>query len=174
MYLADGFALELRPLSLHDETEALSAHDELAPFEFLLDRTDGPTWAEYVERLAEIARGERLDPDRVPATFLVGVVDGEVAGRVSVRHELNDWLLAYGGHIGYGVRPAFRRRGVATALLATGLRVLHAQGTGSALLTCDDTNVGSATVIERAGGVLEDVRTDPDGNRKRRYWVPTG
>jgi len=34
------------------------------------------------------------------------------------------------------------------------------------LVTCDDDNVGSRTVIERAGGVLEDVR---DG--KRRYWI---
>jgi predicted acetyltransferase len=34
------------------------------------------------------------------------------------------------------------------------------------LVTCDDTNVASATVIERNGGVLEDIR-----NGKRRYWM---
>jgi predicted acetyltransferase len=34
------------------------------------------------------------------------------------------------------------------------------------LVTCDDTNVASATVIERNGGVLEDIR-----NGKRRYWI---
>jgi predicted acetyltransferase len=37
------------------------------------------------------------------------------------------------------------------------------------LVTCDDDNVASARVIERNGGVLEDVR-----NGKRRYWVELG
>ena len=34
------------------------------------------------------------------------------------------------------------------------------------LVTCDDTNLASATVIERNGGVLEDIR-----GVKRRYWI---
>jgi predicted acetyltransferase len=40
-------------------------------------------------------------------------------------------------------------------------------------VTCDDDNVGSATVIERCGGVLEDVRSVAGGAPKRRYLVPT-
>ena len=39
------------------------------------------------------------------------------------------------------------------------------------LVTCDEDNVVSAAVIERGGGVLEDIRTDPDGTPKRRYWI---
>jgi predicted acetyltransferase len=39
------------------------------------------------------------------------------------------------------------------------------------LVTCDDDNPASATVIEGVGGMLEDARPDPDGNRKRRYWI---
>lgn len=35
---------------------------------------------------------------------------GEVLGSIHLRHELNDWLLAEGGHIGYGVRPSARGR----------------------------------------------------------------
>ncbi|MCP3855893.1 MAG: GNAT family N-acetyltransferase, partial [Actinomycetia bacterium] len=37
-------------------------------------------------------------------------------------------------------------------------------------LCCDDANVGSARVIERCGGRLEDVVVGDDGP-VRRYWV---
>jgi predicted acetyltransferase len=39
------------------------------------------------------------------------------------------------------------------------------------LVTCDEDNLASIAVIERCGGVLEDVRPDPDGAPKRRYWI---
>ncbi len=42
----------------------------------------------------------------VESTWLLGEVDGAVVGRSSIRFELNDFLLAEGGHIGYAVRPA--------------------------------------------------------------------
>lgn len=45
----------------------------------------------------------------------------ELVGRVHIRHRLNSYLLLRGGHIGYAVRPAFRRRGTATHLLQVGL-----------------------------------------------------
>lgn len=96
-------------------------------------------------------------------------VDGlDYLGRLAIRHELTEHLLEVGGHIGYDVRPTARRRGHATAMLAEGLAVARDLGIEQALVTCDDDNLGSRTVIERAGGVLEDQRGD-----KLRYWVPT-
>ncbi|WAC66269.1 hypothetical protein OVA14_00225 [Agrococcus sp. SL85] len=47
----------------------------------------------------------------VPATVWWIVDDDEperVLGSIHLRHELDDWLLAEGGHIGYGVRPSAR------------------------------------------------------------------
>jgi predicted acetyltransferase len=41
-------------------------------------------------------------------------------------------------------------------------------------VTCDDDNVGSATVIERCGGVFESLTENtenPNGAPKRRYWI---
>lgn len=115
-------------------------------------------------------RTEKTEPAEgfVPAAMLWAVQGDQWLGRVSVRHELNDFLRDRGGHIGYAVRPSARRRGIATALLRAGLEHLHGLGVESALVTCDDDNVGSYSVIERCGGVLEDVR---EGTR--RYWVPT-
>lgn len=104
----------------------------------------------------------------VPCTNL-WLVDGTTyLGRISIRHELTDFLREVGGHIGYDVRPSRRRQGHATTMLRAALPWAHDLGIDPALVTCDESNVASTRVIEAAGGVLEDVR-----GAKRRYWVPT-
>ena len=37
-------------------------------------------------------------------------------------------------------------------------------------MTCDDDNLASARIIEKAGGIIEDVR-DTELGRTRRYWI---
>ena len=87
-------ALRLRPLEIGDEPSACAAHAELDQegFAFLLDWSPGEPWSGYVERLDRCRRGEDLPPGWVPSTFLVADVGGEVVGRTSIRHELNDYL----------------------------------------------------------------------------------
>lgn len=104
----------------------------------------------------------------VPATELWWVEGDEFIGRVSVRHRLTPMLLQIGGHIGYDVRPSARRRGHATAMLRQALSVANELGINPALVTCNVDNVGSRTVIERNGGVLEDERAG-----KLRFWLLT-
>ena len=168
-------AIHLRPLEVGDEDAALAAHAELAAdgFEFLLGGwVEGRDWGGYVAAWDAFSRGEDLPEGWVPATFLVAVHAGELVGRTSIRHELNEFLEAWGGHIGYGVRPAWRRRGVATEILRLSLaEAAHLVDGDRVLLTCDDDNEGSIAVIEGAGGVLEDRREDPDGGITRRYRI---
>ncbi|MEV0599790.1 GNAT family N-acetyltransferase [Streptomyces sp. NPDC050315] len=104
----------------------------------------------------------------VPCTHLWYVEGDTFLGRIGLRHELNDYLLELGGHIGYYVRPTARRRGHATAMLRAALPVARALGIQSALVTCDTTNTASRKVIEACGGIFEDER-----GGKLRYWVPT-
>ena len=160
--------LRLRPLREGDEAAARAAQHELAAddFDFLLEVDPDEPWTAYVHRLRQYARGLDLAPDRVPATFLGAYVAGELVGRVSIRHELNEYLSRLGGHIGYGIRPAHRRRGYATEVLRQSLVVVRSLGVDRALLTCDDANTGSARTIERLGGVLADTV-----GGTRRYWI---
>lgn len=130
---------------------------------------DTDRFSAYVGQLHEFADpATELPPGIVPATQLWWVEGSEYLGRLSIRHSLTPWLRDFGGHIGYAVRPAARRCGHATAMLAAGLRVASQIGVDPALLTCDESNVASRKVIEANGGALEDRRGE-----KLRYWVPT-
>lgn len=168
--------LLLRSLTPSDALQALAAHLELEreDFEFLLD-FNGQAWGDYLAILDRAQRGLDLPAGWVPSTFLVGDVDGQIVGRVSIRHRLNERLAEVGGHIGYGIRPAFRGRGYATEMLRQALVVAREVGIQQALLTCDDTNLTSAATVERCGGRLEAVVASRGGGpRKRRYWIDLG
>lgn len=165
--------MRLRPLSLADEAEALQGHSELAidNWEYLLGYKKDMTWPEYLEILGNESRGTNLQEGRVPATFLIAENDGNLVGRTSIRHELNDFLLSVGGHIGYGVRPSYRRQGFATEILRLSLAFIHGLGVTEVLVTCDEHNLGSIKVIESQGGILEN-KVEFEGTLKRRYWIP--
>jgi predicted acetyltransferase len=128
-------------------------------------------FSEWVERLQQQSdRSVAVGEGRVHATHW-WIVDGDgYLGAIDLRHYLNAFLLDVGGHIGYSIRPSFRRRGLATWALGAVLPEARALGLDRVLVTCDDDNIGSARSIERNGGVLEDVRTTHAGI-KRRYWI---
>jgi len=134
-----------------------------------------PEW-DHAQLLTEVnawARGERLEEGWVPCTSLFAEEDGQLLGIANVRHHLNDFLQTYGGHVGYGVRPSARGRGVATKLLAASLDLLRGLGQERALLTCAPSNLGSIKVIERNGGVLQDTYAHEQFGMVNRYWLST-
>ncbi|WP_159609714.1 GNAT family N-acetyltransferase [Glutamicibacter sp. JC586] len=171
--------LEIRELTSADEQQAIDAHQTMLAddFEFLPTWTQHEAWEDYIYRMNAGRRGEHIPPGWVrSALFAAFDQGGELVGRVSVRYELNDSLLQYGGHIGYGVLPEFRRRGVAVQLCQFALRQVRDAGVKQALLTCDSTNVGSQTTIKKCGGVLDaefPVLESSDGTSSLRFWIPT-
>jgi predicted acetyltransferase len=126
-------------------------------------------FAELTDLLAAQPRADAPRPASfVPATILWMADGDEYLGQISLRHELTDLLLTWGGHIGYSVRPSARRRGHATRALQLMLPLCAERGIDPVLVTCDVDNVGSRRTIEKNGGVYEDTREG-----KLRFWVPT-
>lgn len=127
---------------------------------------DAGTFASWVSGLLDQEVGRNIPEDRVPCTSRWIVREGEIVGVINLRHELNDLLLAWGGHIGYAVRVCARRQGVASEMLRQTLAVATRLGINPVLVTCDEDNVGSRRTIEGAGGVY-----DGSVEGKRRYWI---
>ncbi|WP_246104433.1 GNAT family N-acetyltransferase [Rudaeicoccus suwonensis] len=127
-------------------------------------------FADFVTTKLSYADPATIMPEGLVHDSLFWVVDDAaprtILGSLSLRHTLNDFLLREGGHIGYGVRPSARRRGIATAALRLGLVEATSIGLQRVLVTCDTDNVASAKTIERCGGRLEDIR-----GTSRRYWI---
>ncbi len=135
--------------------------------------TEGMTHEAPLRRLSDDFRGVNLETDRIPHTMLYGFLDGVIVGRCSVRHELNDFLRNFGGHLGYGVAPPFRRKGFGGQLFSAGRLHLKSLGVDRAFMTCGFDNFASRKMIEDAGGIFQDEVVDPsDQSLTRRYWVP--
>ncbi len=95
-------------------------------------------------------------------------------GEVSFRHELNDPLKQFGGHIGYGIRPVFQGHGFATLAVQRVRKRALKMGIEQLLVTCSPENTASKRVILKNGGVYRDTLEDPYGHGPTaRYWVKT-
>ena len=94
-------------------------------------------------------------------------------GRVSLRPDIGAPAETTTGHIAYGIRPAFCRRGFGHRALALGIERLRRQGVGDLLLLCEADNSASIKIIEAAGGALENVTPHRDFPDRpiRRYWI---
>lgn len=156
-----------------DETDLAEAQRIMAGenFIFAFGYVPGDDFSKWLELTASRRSGKNVAPGWVPSTFELAIVENQIAGRLSVRHALNDFLLNQGGHIGYGVLPTFRGRGVGKRLLQRGLEVAAALGIQQVLVTCDDDNAASRRIIEGAGGVYESSYVSADLEVPiRRYW----
>lgn len=98
------------------------------------------------------------------------IVEQEVVlGGIVLRPFTNDDVLRT-GHIGYGVRPSARGRGLATWALNQVLRHAREAGLERVLLVCTENNAASIKTIERSGGVLDRAVDDGHG-LVRQYWI---
>jgi predicted acetyltransferase len=105
-------------------------------------------------------------------------------GQTSVRPQLSSrYLLTYGGHIGYSIRPSRRRQGYGTKILALALAEAQRLGLQRVLITCNSDNLPSKKIIEHNGGRFESSMVMPahllraEGRAakgkidKLRYWI---
>ncbi len=164
--------LVLRKLESTDQEAFLrgfAAWDGEDPDWYSFDYRPGMAFADLLVRLSQI---EVLTPDpqgKVPATMLYGFVNGEIVGRISIRHVLNDNLRQRGGHIGWAVAPQYRRRGYALAMVKQAIPIMRDLGISRALITCASTNAASKRIMAIIGAQLGDVVQAEE--LVERYWL---
>ncbi len=156
----------------------LEAHDEWGPGVhedgFGLhpsDELDSPAgFAAWVSRLVDQSDPAKpLDAGRVHCMYRWIVEGDRVLGGIALRHASSDYVL-WAGHIGYGIRPSARRRGLATWAMGRILEEARVLGLDRVLAVCAVDNVASVKTIERCGGVFEGIR-DTKLGPARRYWI---
>ena len=149
--------------------EWYSTGEKIIPY--AIRKTDYHDFEEYIENIEVKNDGSNLVPD---STFFCLDEERNIfVGAVNIRHYLNESLLLNGGHIGDGVRPSERRKGIATQMIHLALLECRKMGIERVLMVCDKENTGSAKSIIKNGGVLEN-EINVDGVIEQRYWISTG
>ena len=126
----------------------------------------------FLALLAGCAQGIGIPPGFVPHSTFWLVEGGEVVGVSNLRHRLTDALRVEGGHIGYGIRPTARGRGLGREILRLTLAEARRRGIESVLLTCAKANAASAAVIAANGGRLAaEEFIASRGEVVQRWWI---
>jgi predicted acetyltransferase len=126
--------------------------EERYPFPLDFEHDD---FAALLRRLNDFAAGTNLPAGFVPATTFWLVQGAELVGVSNLRHHLNDRLRHNGGHIGLGIRPSYRGRGLGNLLMALTIQEARRKGITQVHIHCHKSNTASAKMITRNGGVLD-------------------
>lgn len=138
-----------------------------------LRRVEDPM--EWLRQNALLEKKENVPEGKVPATQFV-LTDPDthrIYGMLQVRHELNEYLRKFAGHIGYSVRPTERRKGYATNMLKQSLRFCKEElGLERVLVSCLVENEASRRTILACGGVFEEkVYEFIEEVWLEKYWI---
>ena len=94
--------------------------------------------------------------------YTATLATGELIGVSNLRHHLNEQIWASGGHIGLGIRPSYRGRGLGNLLMALTIGEARKRGIDEVHIHCYKANEASARVIISNGGVLQSEVTEGD------------
>jgi predicted acetyltransferase len=146
---------------LHEDGFGLGPSDDVCT-------PDG--FAAWVDRLAEQSDpATTIDVGRHRCTYRWIVEGDRVLGGIALRDGADDYVK-WAGHVGYGIRPSARRRGLGAWALAHILDEARGLGLDRVLAVCAVDNAASVRTIERTGGVFEGIR-DSGFGPLRRYWI---
>lgn len=130
------------------------------------------TFEEWYSKFCDNLNEETVREGLVPATtyMAVSINDGHLIGMIDIRHRLNDYLLNFGGNIGYSIRKSERKQGYATEMLSLALKECKKLKLKKVLITCDKNNTASAKTIINNSGELENEVQEGNGITQR-YWI---
>lgn len=135
---------------------------------------EGYTFEQALDRclnMADKEYAEKMNRCQSKTFLLIREHDNKIVGTINVRWNLNEAMLRFGGHIGYGIRPTERRKGYNKINLYLGMIEAKKVGLEKVMLDCDVNNIGSDKTLKALGGYLERTEIDPsDGVLTNVYW----
>lgn|GEM_PF-266942 len=145
-------------------------NEERYPFVLDLDASD---FSAYLARVDEFERGVKLPAGYVESTTFWLTHNEALIGVANLRHRLNEEIKHIGGHIGLGIRPSFRGKGLSVLLLSLVLSEAKKRSVGEPCYApnadsnakpigdarhihvhCYDDNEASKAMIRAVDGVL--------------------
>ncbi len=137
--LKEGFYVGVQSDKTPSEIERINQN-----FEQYLEEMDNST--------GKIICEDGKEYDIVPQSTYWLIDNNIFIGSISLRKKLNQFLVNFGGNIGYGVRPSMQKKGYASKMLGLLLQDLKSSKLKEVLLTCSPKNIGSNKVIQNNGG----------------------
>ena len=141
----------------------------------------------FVRDLLALGEGSRGSKGWYVDRVLWLIDEEEYIGQTSIRPMLcTDYLITYGGHVGYSIRPSRRRCGYGKMILNLALAESRSMNLGKVMVTCDSDNTASKKIIEGNGGRFESAmkmdskafraegRQPHNQVKKLRYWIDLG
>lgn len=170
-----GIDMKFRKPNLQDIKEIEAYKKEFIDSKSSMDGTSilvkvsAEEWLKYNQEM------ETIETPTLSKALQYGLFDenDRLLGLLQIRLELKGYLLEFGGHIGYCVRPSERRKGYAKLMLQKALSICKDLGLDKVLITSLETNMASSKTIEACGGVYEKTIFD-DVNYQanmKRYWI---
>ncbi|MBR3003791.1 MAG: GNAT family N-acetyltransferase [Lachnospiraceae bacterium] len=130
--------------------------------------------SEWLKKVEAYKNPETVPEGFVPSTQFVFVreEDNKIVGMIQIRHCFNEYLVKYGGHIGYSVAPSERLKGYGSLMLKLTLPYCKKLGLSRVLITCVKGNIGSRKIILKNKGIYESTVYEPDKDVfLERYWI---
>lgn len=166
-------AVLIKPTTLYakefgDMLAEFREHGLRGHWTYKMDTTD--VYA-LIDRSKDFELGRNLPEKRVQATTYWLVDNGRCLGSILIRHVINENLLTVGGGISYIIRPSEWGKGYGTMILSQALQKAKDIGLKKILVNCLDSNIPSRKIIEKNGGVFQDMILNKKGQPKRRYYI---
>lgn len=111
-------------------------------------------FVDLLQKLEGYANGSNVPDNMVPSSTYWLIQNREIIGVTNLRHYLNKEIEFCGGHIGLGIRPSFRGKGIGRYLMAESIKRLNFMGVNAVHIHCYKDNLASSAMIIANGGKL--------------------